>query len=236
MKSKDATSFYARVADWVAGAWAVFQKDLRLELRSRYALSTLLLFVLAVTLVVLFGIGDAPLTSEIETTLLWVVVLFAAALGLGRAFVYEEEQGTVLLLRLHTRPSMVYAGKLLFNVLLIGVLTGVTAGAFWLMLGLEVGAPGLLGAVLALGALGLAGATTLLGALIARASAGGGALLTVLLFPLLTPLLVSVVSASQKALAGVAFGAAREELLTLVGFAGVTITASVLLFDYVWEG
>ncbi|PSQ98519.1 MAG: heme ABC transporter permease CcmB [Bacteroidetes bacterium QS_9_68_14] len=224
------------MADWVAGAWAVFQKDLRLELRSRYALSTLLLFVLAVTLVVLFGIGDAPLTSEIETTLLWVVVLFAAALGLGRAFVYEEEQGTVLLLRLHTRPSMVYAGKLLFNVLLIGVLTGVTAGAFWLMLGLEVGAPGLLGAVLALGALGLAGATTLLGALIARASAGGGALLTVLLFPLLTPLLVSVVSASQKALAGVAFGAAREELLTLVGFAGVTITASVLLFDYVWEG
>jgi heme exporter protein B len=235
MKSPNAASFYARVADWMAGAWAVFQKDLRLELRSRYALSTLLLFVLAVTLVVLFGIGDAPLTSEIETTLLWVVVLFAAALGLGRAFVYEEEQGTVLLLRLHTRPSMVYAGKLLFNVLLIGVLTGVTAGAFWLMLGLEVGAPGLLGAVLALGALGLAGATTLLGALIARASAGGGALLTVLLFPLLAPLLVSVVSASQKALAGVAFGAAREELLTLVGFAGVTITASVLLFDYVWE-
>ncbi|PSR02439.1 MAG: heme ABC transporter permease CcmB [Bacteroidetes bacterium QS_8_68_28] len=221
--------------NWLAGAWAVFKKDLRLELRSRYALSTLLLFVLAVTLVVLFGIGDAPLTGEVETTLLWVVVLFAAALGLGRAFVYEEEQGTVLLLRLHTRPSMVYAGKLLFNTLLVGALTLVTAGAFWLMLGLEVGAPGLLLAVLALGALGLAGATTLLGALLARAGTGGGALLTVLLFPLLTPLLVSVVSASQKALAGVAFAAAREELLTLVGFAGVTITASVLLFDYVWE-
>jgi len=221
--------------NWLAGAWAVFKKDLRLELRSRYALSTLLLFVLAVTLVVLFGIGDAPLTGEVETTLLWVVVLFAAALGLGRAFVYEEEQGTVLLLRLHTRPSMVYAGKLLFNTLLVGALTLVTAGAFWLMLDLEVGAPGLLLAVLALGALGLAGATTLLGALLARAGTGGGALLTVLLFPLLTPLLVSVVSASQKALAGVAFAAAREELLTLVGFAGVTITASVLLFDYVWE-
>ena len=224
----------SHLADWISGAWAVFRKDLRLELRSRYALSTLLLFVLAVTLVVLFGIGDAPLSGEVETTLLWVVVLFAAALGLGRAFVYEEEQGTVLLLRLHTRPSMVYAGKLLFNVLLIGVLTLVTAAAFWLMLGLEVGAPGLLWVVLALGALGLAGATTLLAALIAR-TGGGGALLTVLLFPLLAPLLVSVVSASQKALLGVPFAAAREEVLTLVGFAGVTVTASVLLFDYVWE-
>jgi heme exporter protein B len=228
-------SFYSRATNWTAGAWAVFRKDLRLELRSRYALSTLLLFVLATTLVVLFGIGSAPLSEEVEATLLWVVVLFAAALGLGRAFVYEEEQGTVLLLRLHTRPSMVYAGKLLFNVLLIGVLTLVAAAAFWLMLGLRVGAPGLLVAVLVLGALGLAGATTLLAALIARTGEGGGALLTVLLFPLLAPLLISVVSASQKALLGVAFGAAREELFTLVGFAGVTVAASVLLFDYVWE-
>ena len=221
--------------NWIAGAWAVFRKDLQLELRSRYALSTLLLFVLSTTLVVLFGIGSAPLSGEVEATLLWVVVLFAAALGLGRAFVREEERGTVLLLRLHTRPSMVYAGKLLFNVLLIGVLTMVTAAAFGLLLGLPVGAPGLLATVLALGALGLAGATTLLAALIARASTGGGALLTVLLFPLLAPLLVSVVSATQEALAGASFATAGEELLTLVGFAGVTITASVLLFDYVWE-
>ncbi|PSQ80809.1 MAG: heme ABC transporter permease CcmB [Bacteroidetes bacterium QS_8_68_15] len=228
-------SFYSRAVNWLAGAWAVFRKDVRLELRSRYALSTLLLFVLSTTLVVLFGIGSAPLSAEVEATLLWVVVLFAAALGLGRTFVSEEEQGTVLLLRLHTRPSMVYAGKLLFNVLLIGVLTFVTAAAFGLMLGLSAEAPGLLAAVLTLGALGLAGATTLLAALIARASAGGGALLTVLLFPLLAPLLASVVSASQKALAGASFTAAGEELLTLVGFAGTAITASVLLFDYVWE-
>lgn len=220
--------------DWTAGTWAVFLKDLRLELRSRYALSTLLMFVLTTALVVLFGIGSAPLSMPVEATLLWVVILFSAALGLGRAFVAEEEQGTVLLLRLHTRPSMVYAGKLLFNLLLILALTGVAAAAFWVLLGLEVGAPGLLVAVLALGALGLAGATTLLAALIARTS-GSGALLTVLLFPLLAPLLVSVVGASIKALDGARWAAAGEELLTLVGFAGVTITASVLLFDYVWE-
>lgn len=227
-------SFFSPLTHWMAGAWAVFRKDLRLELRSRYALSTLLLFVFTTTLVMLFGIGSAPLSAPVEATLLWVVVLFAAALGLGRAFVYEEEQGTVLLLQLNTYPSMVYAGKLLFNILLIGALTLVAAACFWLMLGLEVGAPGLLLTVLILGALGLAGATTLLAALIAR-TAGGGALLTVLLFPLLAPLLISVVSASQKALAGTSFRSAGEELMTLVGFAGVTITASVLLFDYVWE-
>lgn len=220
--------------NWLHGAWAVFQKDARLELRSRYAINTLLLFVLAAVLTLLFAIGQQPADERVQVALLWIVVLFAAALGLGRAFVAEEEQGTVLLLQLNTRPSMVYAGKLLFNLLLVLALNAVAAAAFWLLLGIEVLQPGLLVATLLLGGLGLAGATTLLAALIAR-TARSGPLLPVLLFPLLAPLLLSVVGATRKAILGATWAAASEELLTLVGFAGVTITASVLLFDYVWK-
>ena len=58
----------------------------------------------------------------------------------------------------------------------------------------------------------------------------------VLLFPLLVPLLLSVVSATRNALSTDAgWPASTDELLTLLGFAGVAITASVLLFDYVWN-
>jgi len=86
-----------------------------------------------------------------------------------------------------------------------------------------------------LGALGLAGATSLLAAIIAR-TANKGPLLPVLLFPLLVPVLLSVVSATRHALPnGLGWNAAADELLTLIGFAGVVITASVLLFDYVWN-
>ncbi len=220
--------------DWTSGAWAVFRKDLRLELRHRYAINMLLLFVVASVLTVLFGVGQQPLTTRVQATLLWVVILFSAAIGLGRTFLAEEEGGTVLLLQLNTRPSMVYAGKLLFNVLLILTLNLVAVAAFLLLVGASVGRPALLLAVLGLGAVGLAGATTLLAALIAR-TASRGPLLPVLLFPLLAPLLLSVVSATRKALDGAAWSAAGQELLTLVGFAGVTITASVLLFDFVWK-
>ena len=63
-----------------------------------------------------------------------------------------------------------------------------------------------------------------------------GPLLPVLLFPLLVPLLLSVVSATRAALpGGDGWAGVQDELLTLVGFAGVVITASVLLFDYVWN-
>ncbi len=220
--------------DWLAGAWAVFRKDLRTELRSRYAVNALGMFVLSALLLVLFAVGQTSVSPRIQSALLWIVVLFSASIGLGRSFVSEEERGTVLLLQLNTRASMVFAGKLLFTLLLVVGLTAVAVGVFLVLLGVSVRSPGLLLATLALGALGLSGATTLLAALIARA-ARRGPLLPVLLLPVLTPLLISVVSATRKAFLGLPPVEAADELLTLTGFAGTTITAAFLLFDYVWQ-
>lgn len=220
--------------DWLAGTWAVFRKDLRIELRTRYGVNVLLLFVLGAILLVLLAVGPQPLSARVQSALLWIVMLFAASIGLGRSFVAEQEGGTALLLRLNTRAGMVFAGKLLFNLLLVGGLTLAALGTFLLLLGISVRTPGLLGATLALGVVGLAGATTLLAALVARA-ARRGPLLPVLLLPLLVPLLVSGTSATRKALVGRPWLQAQDELLTLLGFAGATVSAAVVLFDYVWE-
>jgi heme exporter protein B len=219
--------------DWLAGAWAVFRKDVRIELRSRYAVNALLMFVLASLLLMLFAIGTEPISERVQAALLWIVLLFAASIGLGRSFIAEEDGNTTLLLQLNTRPSMVFAGKLLFNLMLVAGLTVVGTAVFLVLLGGSVGTPSLLAITLLLGAAGLSGATTLLAALIARA-ARQGPLLPVLLLPLLVPLLVSVVGATRKAMLGLPWLSAQDELLTLVGFAGATITAALLLFDYVW--
>ncbi|PSQ75485.1 MAG: heme ABC transporter permease CcmB [Bacteroidetes bacterium QH_7_62_13] len=220
--------------DWLAGTWAVFRKDLRIELRNRYGINTLLLFVLGTLLLVLFAVGPQPLSARVQSALLWIAMLFAASLGLGRSFVAEAEGGTVLLLRLNTRPSMVFVGKLLFNMLLVGGLTLFATGAFLFLLDISVRTPGLLAAALGLGTIGLAVATTLLAALVARA-ARRGPLLPVLLLPLLVPLLVSGTSATRKAFVGRSWLQAQDELLTLLGFAGATLSAAVILFDYLWE-
>ena len=184
-------------------------------------------------MLVSFAVGPQPVSARVRAALLWIVLLFAASIGLGRSFVAEYEGGTALLLRLHTRASMVFAGKLFFNFGLVALLTLVATAVFMLLLGTSVGAPGLFVTTLALGALGLTGATTLLSALVARASRAGP-LLPVLLLPLLVPLLISGVGATRKALLGQRWVTAQDELLTLVGFAGATISAAVVLFDYVW--
>jgi heme exporter protein B len=223
---------------WLHGALAVFLKDARLELRTRYALNALGLFVAAAVFLVRFALGDEAVSAPVAAALLWVVILFAATVGLGRVFVVEEERGTVLLLQLTLRPSAVYGGKLLFNVGLQLALNAVGALLFFVLVGPPLVAPGLLALTLGLGALGLAGATTLLSAVIAR-TASGGPLLAVLAFPVLLPLLFSTVRLTALAFEGTRMTAlwatAQTDLTALVGYTGLAVTASFLLFDYVWR-
>ncbi len=221
--------------NWLHGTWAVLQKELRLEMRSRYAVNMLVMFVVSSLVLIAYAVGQTEIAPRLQVALLWIVILFAASIGLGRAFVAEDERGTVLLLRLNVRGSMVYTGKLVFNYLLLLGVDVIATLVVTVFLDMDIVYPGLLAAVLALGSLGLAGATTLLSAIIARTS-NRGPLLPVLLFPILVPLLLSVVTGSEAALdVRDGWPAAMESLATLAGFAGVLITTAILLFDYVWE-
>lgn len=223
-----------RRAHWLSGAWAVFEKDVREELRSRYAINMLLMFVASTLFLLLLAVGQESLSESVQSALLWVIILFSSVIGLGRGFISEVEQGTVLLLRLHTRASMVYAGKLVFNFFLVLALNSVALIGFVFFLNIETQSPGWLVLILVLGALGISGTTTLLAAIIAR-TAGKGPLLAVLAFPLLIPLLMSVVEATEIAFQGATWDALEQPCLTLFAFGGAVISASVLLFDFVWH-
>jgi len=238
------------ILHWLHGSWAILLKDLKLELRNRYALNALLIFVLSTILIVLLGIGE-DMSTRAQAGLLWIVILFSAAVGLGRSFVAEEEGKTALLLRLHTRGSMVYAGKLVFTFVLGLSVSLVSLGAFVLLLNVTVAHPYLLFLTLLLGTLGLSGVTTFLAAIMSR-TAQRGPLLPVLLFPLLFPLLLTAIDATHACFEG---GAVEQQVVTLFNFAGAVITASafvldivtlfsyagafitasVLLFDYLWN-
>ena len=221
--------------NWLYGAWAVFEKDVRLELRSRYAVNMLLMFVLSSLLLMAFAIGQESIGARMQSALLWIVIVFSASIGLGRSFVSEEERGTVLLLQLNVPGSQVYAGKLAFNYCLLLIVIVIAVAVFTFLLDLEIEQMGLLTTTLILGSLGLAGLTTLLSAIIARTT-NKGPILPVLLFPLLFPLLLSVVNACRNALeGGLGWAGSEGDLTTLLGFAGVVITTSFLLFDYVWS-
>jgi heme exporter protein B len=220
-------------------SWAVFHKDLRAELRTRYALNAVVLFAASTVVALSLGVGfltagrnaDLPL---IHAALLWVAVLFAAFTGLARAFVQEEEARTAAALRLAAPPIAVYLGKLLFNLLLLLLLDALVAVLFVVLLHVEIKSVGLFVALLLAGSLGLVAATTLIAAIIARASVKG-ALFAVLSFPLLVPLLVIAIQGTALALVGEGWDQGIAPLQVLIAYTVALFVASLFLFGSVWE-
>ena len=220
-------------------AWAVFRKDLRAELRTRYALNALLLFAVSTVVAISLGLGPiAPRDNRdlqlIQAALLWIALLFAAFTGLARAFVHEEESGTALALRLAAPPLAVYLGKLLFNLLLLFALDLVTAPLFIIMLRVGVGNPLMFAAMIAAGSCALVAATTLIAAIIARANARG-ALFAVLSFPLLIVPLAVGIRGTAFAFQGEDWILAVAPLQVLLAYTVALLVMSLFLFKSVWE-
>lgn len=220
-------------------AWAVFRKDVRSELRTRYALNAVALF--AVSTVVALSLGMGPLLPSrnddlgiIQAALLWVALLFAAFTGLARSFVQEEEARTAAALRLSAAPIAVYLGKLLFNLALLLALGVLIALLFVILLRVRVGNPALFAGLIGAGCLGLVAATTLIAAIISRANVKG-ALFAVLSFPLLVPLLVVAVQGTALAIEGAGWAQGLAPLQVLLAYAVALFVASLFLFQAVWE-
>ena len=108
-------------------AYNLFLKDFRSELRTRYAINALAMFIIVAISVILFSVGNEKISPSLTGGLFWVVIFFTAMSGLSRAFVSEEERGTALTLQLIAAPSTVFSGKLIFNIILVFAMNAVIA-------------------------------------------------------------------------------------------------------------
>ena len=220
---------------WAAEAAAVFVKEWRCELRTRYALNTLALFAFTTLVVVSFSLGPLGVSRSQGTTLLpvllWIILLFSVAAGLPRAFVQEEETHTAMALRLAATPSALFCGKLLYSLTLVFALEALITPVYVAMTRLEIASPGLLAAVLAAGGYGLAVGSTLVAAIIAQARTKG-TLFSVLAFPVLLPLLVLAVELTRVAASGAAPDVALPQLLL---YDAVVTIAGLMLFPLIWN-
>lgn len=220
---------------WVRATVAVFLKDWHSELRTRYAISALGMFVITTIAMILFSLGSEPASPEVLAGMLWVVLFFAAMSGLSRTFVMEEERGTAMTVQLQAPPSAVYFGKLLFNLVLGAGLTLLTVVLYALLIeGFVIRSTGLFVAIIALGSIGLASASTIIAAIIARANTKG-TLYPVLSFPILLPLLMTVINGTRMASEGASWGDAAGEFQILISYIVVVTTTSYLLFEYIWK-
>jgi heme exporter protein B len=221
-------------SDLVNEAFAVFAKDLRLELRTKYAINTIMMFGVTTLAVVSFSLGQSGLPARLLAALYWIVVFFSAMAALAQVFIREEEAGTALTLRLSAEPNAVYLGKLFFNLALLSTLTGIVTPLFFIFTDAPTDNVLLFCFVVLLGVLALCAATTLVAAIISKAAVKG-ALFAVLSFPiLLLPLMLLVIASDSVLLADKGSGIAAP-VQGLIAYTVVMVTASILLFKFVWK-
>lgn len=213
----------------------LFRKDVASEIRTRYAINALIMFILVTISIVLFSLANTQINYTIASGLYWITIYYTATNGLARSFVSEQDRGTHLILKLVSSPDVVLTGKLLFNTALTFSFTTVITLFYLLWFeSFKINSLVVFILLLILSNIGLAAASTILAALISKAGAKNS-LFAVLSFPVLLPLLLVSVEITKECISGTSPGSAYSSLGLLICYDGIVITAAYMLFGFVWE-
>jgi heme exporter protein B len=217
-------------------AWLILRKDLIVEVRSGEIAYTTLFFAFTCVLVFAFALvreGRPP--EDGAAGILWIAIVFAGNLALGRAFERERQAETLraLLLAPAPRPA-VYLGKLLgIVVLLVGAEVILVPMISLLFQARLLAHPFWLAAILAAGTIGFAAVGTLFAAMLVRARSRD-VLLPVLLYPITVPVIIAGVRGTAALLQPeFESGIVRFWFALLIAFDAVFVTLSLWTFESV---
>jgi len=179
----------------------LLRRDLGLALREGTALGTALGFYTIVAALLPLGLGpDLNLLSRIAPGILWIALLLAALLSLGRLFEADLEDGSLEVMATGPLPlEAVAAAKALAHWIATGIPLTLMTPALGLLLNLELAAYPMLLATMIIGtpAVSFLGA---IGAALTMRAKRSGLLLAVLVLPLYVPTLIFGISAISAAL------------------------------------
>jgi len=222
-------------ANFLKAVWAVVQKDLSAELRSRELLSAMLVFSLLVILIFNFALElDIKTRRSVTSGVLWATFAFAGTLGLNRSMAIEKDRGCLdgLLLAPVDR-SAIYFGKVISNFAFMLIVEAIVLPVYSVLYGVNLFQPGLL-LVILLGSIGYTSVGTLLSAMSVQTRTRD-VMLPILLFPVVIPVLIAAVKASGGYLTGAEFSEILPWLNLLIVYDVIFTSLAFMLFDSVVE-
>jgi len=185
---------------FVRAAALVFWKDVRIELATREIVTTAAFFAVMVAVLASVAFTTGPqTTTRVAPGALWLAVLFSSILALGRSWQREREQSALVGLLVSPVPrAAIWCGKALGVLAFVLAVEAVVVPVVALLFHVDLPAvAGPLALVMVAGTVGVAATGTLFGAMTVRTGARE-LLLASVLFPLLSPALVSSVAATRE--------------------------------------
>lgn len=209
--------------------------EVALDLRQRAAWAGMLLYVVSAVYTAYLAVKGS-LGVATWNALFWIILLFAAFNALARSF-QREDAGRQLYLYTLVDPRSVVLARTVYNAITMVVLSLLSLVVYRLLMGsaaLEEADLGQFVLAVVLGGIGFATVLTLISAIAARAGNGIG-LMAILGFPLVLPLLLTVMRASKLSLDGVAWSVNSTYFGGLVLLDVITVTLAWILFPYLWR-
>jgi heme exporter protein B len=214
---------------------ALVRKEFMLEFRQRHALAGIVIYVISTVFVCYLTLQRV---DKVATwgALVWITAIFTVFNALMRTF-QAEGQGVQLYLYTLVSARAVILGKMLYNAILVLLLNTFSLALFLLFLGEGITAQADMAQFftgLAVGSIGLAAMVTFIAGLAYKAGNSPG-LMAILGFPVLIPLLLSVVRFSLHALEGLPWSENMFQLLVMGVLTVSAVLLAALLFPYLWR-
>lgn len=211
------------------------KKEFKQEWRNRYALNGIILY-LACTIFICylsFNVRTNQLTPVTWNALFWIIILFASINAVAKSFMGEKPERQLYYYTIISPQALIVA-RMIYNAVLLLVISLLGAFFYSLILGNPVADQMLFIGNLFLGAIGFSSTLTLISAIASKAGSNQ-TLMAILGFPILLPMLLMVIKISKNAMDGLDLSASLDELLTLMAINIIVGAVSYLLFPYLWR-
>ncbi|MBL7826654.1 MAG: heme exporter protein CcmB [Saprospiraceae bacterium] len=213
--------------------FTLLKKEFIIEFRQRYAISGIVLYVFSMVFVVYVASISIKGQAQVWNILFWLIVLFAGINAVVKSFVQESGARQLYYYQL-VDPSTLVLAKVTYNTLLLLVLNLLAYGTFSLVAGNPVKDLGLFALVILLGSIGFAIAFTFISSIAAKAN-NSATLVAILSFPVILPILLTLLRLSSIALRVIQDTAFQKDIINLLAIDGILIALTFVLFPYIWR-
>lgn len=214
----------------------LIKKEALLELRNKYALAGLLLYVFSTIFVLYLALSNQGAAKNIEVkywnVLFWIVMLFSSINTITKSFVHENSNRYLYYYAL-VSPTLIITAKMIYNVLLMLVISSLSLLLFVIVLGTPIQNFQLFFVVILLGAVAFSFLFTLLSSIATKA--GNASLTAILGLPLIVILILYLMRLSRECFFITHSENLMINLMILTLFNLVLFILSLILFPYLWR-
>ena len=207
-------------------------KEIKQELRQKFALGGILLYVIS-TVFVCYLSFRSIIDKPTWNALFWVILLFGSINAVAKSFI-QESKGRQLYYYTLVSPQAVILSKIIYNSLLMLVLSIVCFFVYSLFIQSLVDDIPFFLLTLVFGSIGFASVLSMVSAIASKTNSNFS-LMAILSFPMLIPLLLSLIKVSKYAVDGLDRTLSYPYFGVLLLINMMVILLSYLLFPYLWR-